>query len=124
MKPVLVLILSKQGALQNGLLALLTTIPQINAVLVAQDVDSGRRMLQDHRPGLLLLDMDLPQYAAQSMLNQLNSHSSSSKWIALVDSVYQGQQAKSLGADEVLLQGFSSTTLITVIENLVGQQDT
>ena len=61
MKPRLALIITKRGALQNGLLALLTTIPQISAVLVAEDDAAGLRMINDHRPGLILLDMDLPE---------------------------------------------------------------
>ena len=68
MKPILALIITKQGALQSGMLALLTTISQISAVLVAEDVSSGLRMLKDHRAGLVLLDMDLSEDDAQTIL--------------------------------------------------------
>ena len=122
MKPTLALVITKQGTLQNGLLALLTSIPQISAVLVAEDAASGLRMLKDHRPRLVLLDMDLPEDGAQTILVQINSQSFDIGSVALVDSVLQGQKAESLGADSVLLKGFSATKLISVTEELLGQQ--
>ena len=119
MKPILALILTNHGTLQNGLLALLTTIPQISTVLVAEDADSGLRMLQDHRPRLLLLDMDLAEDGAQAILKQIKSQSLHIGTIALVDSVPQREKAESLAADGVLLKGFSATKLISAIEEIL-----
>lgn len=118
MKPILVLILTNHGILQNGLLALLTTIPQISTVLVAEDVDSGLRMLQDHRPRLLLLDMELPEDGAQAILKLIKSQSLCIRTIALVDSVLQREKAESLGANGVLFKGFSAATIISAIEEI------
>jgi len=123
MKPALALIVASAGTLQNGLLALMTTIPQVSAVLVAEDVSSALRMIADHRPKLILLDMDLPEDGAQTILVQLKSQSFDIGSIALVDSVQQGQKAESLGADAVLLKGFSAAKLISVTEEILGQQD-
>jgi len=121
MKPILALIITKQGALQNGLLALLTTVPQISTVLVAEDADSGLRMLQDHRPRLLLLDMDLPEDGPQAILKQSKSETLHISTIALVDSEPQREKAESLKVDGVLFKGFSATKLISTIEEVVEQ---
>ena len=123
MNPLLVLIVASVGTLQNGLLALMTTIPQISAVLVAEDISSALRMIVDHRPKLILLDMDLPEDGAQTILRKLKSQSFDIRSVALVDSVQQGQDAESLGADAVLLKGFSAAKLISVTEEILGQQD-
>jgi DNA-binding NarL/FixJ family response regulator len=123
MNPVLVLIVASAGTLQTGLLALMTTIPQISAVLVAEDISSALRMIADHRPRLVLLDMDLPEDGALTILVQINSQSPDIGSVALVDSVQQGQKAGSLGADGVLLKGFSAAQLISVTEEILGQQD-
>jgi DNA-binding NarL/FixJ family response regulator len=123
MNPVLVLIVASAGTLQTGLLALMTTIPQISAVLVAEDISSALRMIADHRPRLVLLDMDLPEDGALTILVQINSQSPDIGSAALVDSVQQGQKAGSLGADGVLLKGFSAAQLISVTEEILGQQD-
>jgi CheY-like chemotaxis protein len=123
MNPVLALIVASAGTLQNGLLALMTTIPQISAVLVAEDFSSALRMITDHRPRLLLLDMDLPEDGAQTILVKIKSESLDIGSVALVDSVQQGQQAESLGAVGVLLKGFSAAKLISVTEEILGQQD-
>ena len=123
MKPTLVLIITQQGTLQNGLVALLTTIPQISAVLVAEDASSGLRMLKDHRPRLVLLDMALPEDDAQTILKQIDSQWPGIRCIALTDSVQQKQTAETLEADVVLLKGFQAAKLIAVTEGLLSQQD-
>lgn len=119
MKPNLAIIFSKQGTLQNGLLALLTTILQISTVLVAEDADSGVRMLQDHRPRFLLLDMDLAEDGATTVLEQIKSQSLHTGVIAFVDSMLQGQKAEYSGADRVLLKGFSAAKFISSIEEIL-----
>ncbi len=123
MKPALALIITKQSSLQNGLLALLTTIPQIGAVLVAEDAPSGLRMLKNHRPILLLLDMDLPEDDALTILKQIEAQWPGIRCIALTDSVQQKQAAETLAADVVLFKGFSAAKLIAVTEELLAQQD-
>ena len=123
MKPTLALIITKQGTLQNSLLALLTTIPQISAVLLAEDAPSGLRMLKDHRPRLVLLDMDLPEDNAQTILKQIESQWPGIRCIALTDSVQQKQAAETLAADVVLFKGFRATKLIAVTEDLLSKQD-
>ena len=122
MKPTLALVITKQGTLQNGLLALLTSIPQISVVLVAEDAASGLRMLKDHRPGLVLLDMDLPDNDAQTILKQIESLWPDIRCIAFTDSVQQKQVAETLAADVVLFKGFQATKLIAVTEELLAQQ--
>jgi DNA-binding NarL/FixJ family response regulator len=123
MKPALALIITKQSSLQNGLLALLTTIPQISAVLVAEDAASGLRMLKNHQPILLLLDMELPEDDAQTILKQIEAQWPGIRCIALTDSVQQKQAAETLEVDAVLFTGFSAAKLIAVIEELLSQQD-
>ncbi len=123
MKPTLALVISKQGTLQNGLLALLTTIPQISAVLVAEDAPSGLRMLKDHRPRLVLLDMALAEDGAQTILKQIEAQWPGIRCIALTDGVQQKQAAETLAADVVLFKGFRATKLISVTEELLLQPD-
>ena len=123
MKPALALIISEQGTLQYSLLALLTTIPQISAVLVAEDAPSGLRMLKDHRPRLVLLDMALAEDGAQTILKQIEAQWPGIRCIALTDGVQQKQAAETLAADVVLFKGFSAAKLISVTEELLSQPD-
>ena len=121
MKPVLVLILTKQGTLQNGLVALLTTIPQISTVLVTEDADSGLRMLNDHCPRLILLDMDLPEDGAHGLLRHINCQSLHIGSIALVDNAQQKQETETLGATVVLFKGFQAAKMISTIEQILAE---
>jgi DNA-binding NarL/FixJ family response regulator len=122
MKRVLALIVAKQDVLQNGLLAVLSTIPRLSAVLVAEDVSSGLRMIGNHGPRLVLVDMDLPEGEAQMILEQIRSQRPRIRCIALADDVQQERTAATLEADAVLLKGFRATTLIDLIEELLSER--
>jgi DNA-binding NarL/FixJ family response regulator len=121
MKRTLVLIVTKQGTLQTGLLALVTTIPQISTVLVAEDANIALRMLNEHCPRLLLLDMDLPEDGAQNLLKEIKSQSPSIGTIAIVDNAQQKQETETLGANVVLFKGFQAVKIITIIENILAE---
>jgi len=58
-KSMLALVASSSETLQNGLLSLTTTIPLIGAVLVAEDIVSALRMIENHQPALIILDASL-----------------------------------------------------------------
>jgi DNA-binding NarL/FixJ family response regulator len=122
-KTVLALVVSSSGVLQNGLLALMTTIPQISAVLVAEDVTSTMRMVKNHQPALIILDMTLPNI--KEVIKQIKEGCPRIHLIALAEDTTQQEQAKASGADSTLLSGFSAQTLITIVENIVDcQEDT
>jgi DNA-binding NarL/FixJ family response regulator len=53
------LIVAGAGGLRDGLRALLTTVPQVEAVGQADDNLSALRMVSEYRPALVLLDSDL-----------------------------------------------------------------
>ena len=81
-KPFLALIAVVPSTLQNGLMALMTTTPQISAVLVAEEASLVLRIVKDHRPALIVLDMDFPD--AQLLLNHIKSSWSFIRCILLV----------------------------------------
>jgi DNA-binding NarL/FixJ family response regulator len=122
-KPTLALVVTGPGSLQNGLLAMLTTIPQIQAVLVAEEASRALRMIADHRPALVLLDTMLPGNEAGAVLREIKARWPSTHCIILADDVQQQQEAKAAGADAVLIKGFSATKLIATIEGLLSQEE-
>ena len=123
MKSTLILIVVNASTLQDGLLALMTTIPQIGVVLVAEDRSSAMRMVDDHRPGLIVLDLDLFRKNTQALTARLSSQSPPGQTIALVDDSEQKEEAKAAGIDTVLLKGFSATEFIAAIEELIRRDD-
>ena len=117
--PVLALIIALPSPLLDGLLALMTTSDLINAVLVAEEASQALRMVKDHHPNLVLLDSHLPQ--ALMVLEQIKNKWPQTRCLALVGSVEQERTFKE--ADAVLLEGFSPSSLMATIEDLLAQPD-
>jgi len=116
----LALVVSRPGDLQNGLLALLTTIPQIGTFLVAEDVHSALRMVENHQPTLTVLDISMP--GVQEIIRQFKDHCQHNHLIVLVENISQGNDAEDAGADWVLVKGFPAQKLIAIVESLLGPQ--
>ena len=118
-KPVLALIVASPSSLQNGLLALMTTMPQISAVMVAEEASLALRMVKDHHPTLLLLDVNLPE--AGTLLKKVKTDWPLTRCILLVDSVEQKEQV--IDADAVLIKGFPTEKLMGTVEELLSQRE-
>ena len=119
-KPLLALIAVVPSTLQNGLMALMTTTPLISTLLVAEEASLLLRMVKDHRPALIVLDIDFPD--AQMLLKQIKSSWPLIRCILLVDSVDQEKEAEN--ADAVLIKGFTAEKLFGTIEDLFYQGET
>jgi len=117
---ILALVVSGSGTLQNGLLALVTTIPPISAVLVAEDVNSALKMVENHHPGLIILDMSLPDM--QDVIKQIKEQCPHVHLIVLVEDTVEEKEVEESGVDSVLLKGFSAHKLIAIVENLIDRQ--
>ena len=133
-KPVLALVVSSSGDLQNGLLALMTTIPQISAVLVAEDVNSALRMVENHQPALIILDMEEGRQElvrdiapcslqVQDVIHEIKTQFPHIHLIVLVEDVAQQKEAEESGADGALIIGFSAQKFVAIVENLIDHKE-
>ena len=113
------LIIANPGDLQNGLLALSTTMPQIQAVLLAEEADSALRIVAAHRPALELLDMRLPKQDV--VLRQIKTEWPRTLCIAQIGTVQHDQGATVPMADARLLKGFSPSKFIDTVETLLNK---
>jgi len=118
-KSILALVVSSSGSFQDGLLALMTTTPQISVVLVAEDANSALRMVENHQPALIILDKSLIK--GQDVIKQIKAQRPHIHLIVLVEDIAQQQEAETSGADSVLIKGFSVQKFISIIENLLDQ---
>ena len=130
-KTILALIVSRSGSLQNGLLALISTIPQISAVLLAEEVNSTMRMVENHQPALIVLDM-APQHQGmvrevapcslqvQDVIHEIRTQCPHIHLIVLVEDVAQQKEAEESGADSVLITGFPAQKFVAIIEDLLN----
>lgn len=118
--PALTLVVSKSDSLQDGLLALLTTIPQIDPVLSMEELSTALRLVENQQPALAILEMSIPE--VKEVIRQIKESCSPIHTIVLVDDVRGQKDAEELGADSVLLKGFPAQKLVDIIEKLVDQQ--
>ncbi len=117
-KSILALVVSSSSDLQNGLLALMTTIAPISAVLVAEDIDSALRLVENHQPALIVLELPSPQMRAT--INEIKTQWPQIYIIVMVDDIAQGKDVETSGADNVLIKGFSAQKFVALIESLLS----
>jgi DNA-binding NarL/FixJ family response regulator len=122
-RPTLALIATRPGALQDSLVALMTTMPQVNAVLIAEDAASALRTMAQHRPALVVLEMDLSAEERLAPLQEIRAKWPMTRCLALADDVEQQREAVSADADVVLIVGFPATRFIAAIEELLSRKE-
>ena len=115
-----VLIVAPPGRLRDGLQALVRGAPQIKCAVWTADGPSTLRMIAEHLPGLVLLDTDLPNKEAWTVLGHIKARWPQIPCIALVNNGVQNQMANALSADAVLIKGFSAQTLAKTMEDLLS----
>ena len=120
-KPMLTLVVSNAGSQQNGLLALLTTIPQISPVLADEELGTALRLVENHKPALAILDMSIPE--VKETIRQIKELCSQIHLIVLVNNVKEQKDAEELGVDRILLKGFPAQKLVDVVEELIDQRE-
>ena len=119
-----VLIVAKPGRVRDGLQALLAAISQTEIVGPADDGPSALRMITEHHPVLVLLDADLPDDGAPTVLGRIKSEWPQIRCIVLADNVRQQQAAQAAGADSVLIKGFPAAQLFATIKRLIPRHET
>jgi len=117
----LVLVVSKAGDFQNGLLALMTSIPPTSTVLVAEDAGSALRMVKNHHPALIILDLSSTQ--ALDVINQIKAQWARIHLIVLAEDIKQQKEAEACEADNVLLKGFPAQKLIEIVEKILDPKE-
>ena len=118
-RPTLALIAIRPGSLQDSLVALMTTMHQVNSVLIAEDAVSALRTAAQHRPALFVLEMDLGMEETRIVLREVKSRWPLTRCLALADCVEQKEEAESAGADVVLIKGFTAAKFTKTIEGLL-----
>ena len=87
MRPTLALIAIRPGSLQDSLVALMTTMPQVNAVLIAEDAASALRTMAQHHPALVVIEVGLPSGEGQVPLQEIRIRWPETQCIALASDV-------------------------------------
>ncbi len=115
-----IFIIAKPGRRRDSLRAMLKTITGLKIAGQADDGPTTLKMMVDCRPKLVLLDSNLPDDKAWTVLTLIKSKWPQIPCLVLVDTLDQQQTAKIAGADDVLITEFSITKLDTTINELLS----
>ena len=117
------LIVARPGHLRDAWRALLMATPLIGQVHQADDGPSALGLVESLRPGLVMLDSNLPQGGPWTLLQQIKADHPASSSVVLVCNLQEQARAEAAGADVVLLRGFPAERLFQVIEELLQRMD-
>lgn len=108
--------------MRAGLQALLTAVPQIEIVDLADDGPAALRMDPEYQLALVLLDINLHGDEVPIVLRQIKARWPKTRCLVLADNVRQQQAARDAGADSALLKGFPAEQLFVTIEGLLAHE--
>jgi DNA-binding NarL/FixJ family response regulator len=107
--------------MRDGLHALVTAMPQIDAVLAADDIASALTMPFQGLPALVLMESTPKSRDVWLAMRRVKARWPKTRCIFLAGDVQQHQEAEAAGADVVLLQGFPAGRLVAAIVGLLPQ---
>lgn len=121
MKTIEVLIVTRSVVLQQGLGALLESLPQISRVKATKDLQSAFTLIEAHQPQIVLLDESLAAKDLKDALDTIHSLSAETKRVLLADDV-QKMELLITHAEAVFVKGISPDTLASALTNLLDSK--
>jgi DNA-binding NarL/FixJ family response regulator len=118
----LTLIVAKSGAMQEALNTVLSSIPKIHIVGIANDYVTTQEMMTRHSPELLVIDSNLPINQDTGFIRQLKLEHPHLKLIALVDGIQQQQELLEMGVDAALLRGVPTEQITEAINTILASK--
>lgn len=115
-----VLIADDQQPARQGLSALLTLFPEVVVVGEAVDGLEATRMVADHRPDVVLMDMQMPVMDGLEATRRIKKQWPEVRIIGLTMYDRYKVPAISAGVDAFLLKGCSTEVLLEAILNITS----
>jgi len=111
-----VLVITPDGRLRAGLSVLLKSNHEIALVRQAADDETGRQLLLERQPDVIILDAGLPDGRAWPLLAYIKAVIPHGRCLLLVHSSPQKEQAKLAGADAILADDFTANNLFQTLK--------
>lgn len=118
MKTIEVIIITRSVVLQQGLGALLESLPQISRVKATRDLQSAFTLIEEHQPRIVLLDETLLGKDPKPALEKTRSLSPETSRVLLTDDV-QKMELILTHAEAVCIKGISPDALASTVTTLL-----
>ena len=113
------LIMGEYGRMRDCLQALLVSIPQIDHVYQADDLEQLSGYLSQEQISFVLIDSNVPQDQLVRLLDALKAQPRPIKSLVIVGTSAEERLSRQAGADEVLLRGSSAVAFIEALCRVV-----
>jgi DNA-binding NarL/FixJ family response regulator len=113
------LIVARPGLVRDGLQAVLSAVPGMNALEPADDGASALDRLASHRPDLVIVDSSLPEDELRATLRRIKVHHPEVRCVVVAASPLQGRALEATDADAILVEGSSAALFSTTIKALL-----
>ncbi len=120
-KKVTALIIADSGFMRDGLLTLLATLPDVKVVGAANGELLGTELSIELHPQMVLVDCTLSNGKAMEFLRNVKINKIPTRCLAIVESYDDCKKAASMGADGVLVKGFSNSDLVRVLNRMMSK---
>ena len=116
--PVEVLIVSRSLALQQGLAALLESLPGITSVQATRELSVANTWIEIHRPRIVMLDTVFDKEELLAALETIKGLSPKTQRILLVDQVSDVRWVPRY-AEAILIKGAPPSAVAAIVSNLL-----
>ena len=114
-----IVIADDHGVVRSGLRMLLDAEPDLTVVAEAGDVDSARRYVRGHKPGVLILDLNMPGESSLSAIPQLREEFPATQIVVLTmqDDPAFAREAMRAGALGYVLKEAADAELVEAVRD-------
>lgn len=118
--PAVALLVARPGRIREAWRALLLSTCCIDTVHEAGDAAGTLRVLDAHSLDLVLLDGEALGSEASRLIDMIRTSQPTSRSIVLVRGEKQAQEARGLGAADVLVKGLPAAQLFEAVERVLA----
>ena len=118
------LVVAKPSWLRDSLVALLTTIPQIETLDTVDDTSSALKEFEQFPPGIVVLLSEVIGDGVQTLLRQIKAGWPLVPCLVLAEDVDLLSGARAAGAEETLLKGSAIIEFLAAVERLSAWNQT
>ena len=113
-----ILIVTRSVVLQQGLGALLESLPASANVKAVREPINAFHWIETHQPRIVLLDADALGSTSKATLEKIQTLSPTTQRVLLVDDV-QKDTLMPQYAEAILIKGLAPSTVTTIVTNLL-----
>lgn len=122
MKAAEILIVTRSVVLQQGLSALLESLPEVASVKAVRDMSSAYKWIEERQPKIVLLDEDLLAKNQKAALEKIRSISPLTIRVLLANDIQQVNLLLT-HTEAILIKGIQPSAVASTISNLLSTQE-